>query len=129
MVISSYNTCSILSLSGLWTSSLCHTTEKTHISYNFLAKQTFRIYKLYNSLKATFIQKQKLLPFFLHKLDSLANRLKTEELQLSQEDRNKKDNRFINETLTNNMDKNNDILDIDSWFDDELQWSSSLSHA
>ncbi len=42
---------------------------------------------------------------------------------LSKSDKNRKDNRLLNESLTDSMDETEDILDIDSWFDDEIQSS------
>ncbi len=49
----------------------------------------------------------------LHKLDALVNRLQHEDIYLMK----------ANESLTDNMDDTDDILDIHSWFDDETQSS------
>ncbi len=59
----------------------------------------------------------------LHKLDTLVNRMKNEEFHLTKVDRKRKGNKSLNKTISNNMDENNDILDINSWSDDELQSS------
>ncbi len=57
------------------------------------------------------------------KFDVLVNRLKLDRLHLTKADKNGKDTRALNRTLNNSMDKHDEILDIDSLFDDELQSS------
>ncbi len=42
---------------------------------------------------------------------------------ISKSDKNRKDNRLLNQSLADTMDETDDILDIDSWFDDERQSS------
>ncbi len=59
----------------------------------------------------------------LHKLDALVNRLQNDDLHLTKADKNRKDNRLLNQSRTGNMDDTDDILDIDSWLDDEIQLS------
>ncbi len=59
----------------------------------------------------------------LHKLDVFVNRLRYDDIYLTKADRNQKDNRLLNQSLADNMNDTDDILDIDSWFDDEIQSS------
>ncbi len=57
----------------------------------------------------------------LHKSDALVNRLKHGNVYLTKSDKNRKDNRLLNESLVDYMDETEEILGIDSWFDDEIQ--------
>ncbi len=63
----------------------------------------------------------------LHKLDARVNTLQDQDLHLTKADKNRKDNQIFNKTLTNKMDYTDDILAIDSWFDDEIQSSMIFS--
>ncbi len=63
----------------------------------------------------------------LHKLDAPVNRLQNQDMHLTKADKYKMNNKLFNQTFTNNMDDNDDILDIDSWFDDEIQSSMIFS--
>ncbi len=46
---------------------------------------------------------------------------------LSHSDKNNEDNLLFNCSLEQNMDDNDDILDIDSWFDDDTEYSMILT--
>ncbi len=46
-----------------------------------------------------------------------------EDLYFTKADKNTKVNRLLNQSLNDNMDDSDNILDIDSWFNDELQSS------
>ncbi len=56
----------------------------------------------------------------LDKLDTLVNKLEHKDVYLTKSDKNRKDNRLLNQSLADNMDSTDDILDNDSWFDDEI---------
>ncbi len=56
-------------------------------------------------------------------MDALVNKLENEDLCITKAVKNRKVNRLLNQSLNDNMDDTDDILDIDSWFDDELQSS------
>ncbi len=62
-------------------------------------------------------------PISLHKFDSLINNLKDNKIYLSNLDKMSKDNKHLNATFMDSMVDNNDILDIDSWFDDDVESS------
>ncbi len=62
-------------------------------------------------------------PISLHKLDSLINNLKENKIYLSNSDKMSKDNKLLNATFMDSMEDNNDILDIDPWFDDDAESS------
>ncbi len=60
----------------------------------------------------------------LHELDALVNKVKNEDVYLTKAyKKEKKNNRLLKQSLADNMDDTDEILDIDSWFDDELQSS------
>ncbi len=59
----------------------------------------------------------------IHQLDSLVNKRKYKDIFLSHSDKNGEDNLLFNRSLEQNMDDNDDILDIDSWFDNDTESS------
>ncbi len=59
----------------------------------------------------------------VNKLNALVNSLDKDNLHLTSADKNSKDNIELKSNLKNNIDKNSDILDIDTWFDDNIQSS------
>ncbi len=68
----------------------------------------------------------------MKKLQSLLNIMKEDkEIHLSKSDRNTYEDTLRNRTIYNNMDSNNDILNMDTWFDDRDIQSTmiySLNH-
>ncbi len=63
----------------------------------------------------------------LHKLYAFVNRLQNDDLHITKANKNRMDNRLLNQSLTGNMDDTEDILDIGSWFNDEIQSSMIFS--
>ncbi len=55
-------------------------------------------------------------PISLHKLDSLINNLKENKIY---SDKISKYNKLLNATFMQSMEDNDDIPNIDSWFDDD----------
>ncbi len=70
-----------------------------------------------STLKATHLP----FPCISYKLDALVNRFHYEDIYLTKADKTRKDNKLLKQSLADNMDEADDILDIDSWFDDEIQ--------
>ncbi len=59
----------------------------------------------------------------IHQLNALVNRRRKKDISLSHSDKNREDNILFNHSLEQNMDDNDEILDIDYWFDEDIQSS------
>ncbi len=59
-------------------------------------------------------------PISLKQLDTIIGNLKQNMIYLSKSDKIGQDNAFFNESINNNFENTNELIDIDSWFDEEL---------
>ncbi len=59
----------------------------------------------------------------LQQLDTLISNLKQNKIYLSNSDKLGQDNALFNESIMENMDNTDDLLDIDSWFDEDAESS------
>ncbi len=65
----------------------------------------------------------KVLPISLHQLDTVISNVEKNKVYLSNSDKIGSDNECINELIMETMDNTDDLLDIDSWFDDDAESS------
>ncbi len=79
------------------------------------------------SITSDIFTKSKVPPISIHRLDSLVIKLKKKDIFLSHSDKNGEDNLLFNHSLEQNMDENKDILDIDSWFNEDTEYSMIIS--
>ncbi len=96
--------------------------EDAHILL-YIVKPKSKISVFLKPSEPMLTQKAKLPAISLHKLDALVNRLQYHDIYPMKAERKRKDNRLLNQSLTDNMDDTDDILEIDSWFNDEIQSS------
>ncbi len=95
--------------------------ENTHILY-YLVRPKYKISAFSSPTQPTCTLKVKHLPFLYINWMHLST-FEDEDLYFTKADKNTKVNRLLNQSLNDNMDDTDDILDIDSWFDDKLQSS------
>ncbi len=89
-------------------------------------KQTYQVYLSIVALIniSTVNSERKVPPISLYKLNTLISKFKgIQDIHFTKSDRNRGDTNRLNNSIYLNEQKDNDILDIDKWFGDEIQSS------
>ncbi len=123
MVTSPFTTPSILSLNGTIIKQLCFIIGKMNISYVYQVKPAYQTSVSPNPICQVWLVTILCHLSQLSNLDTIIGDLRQNKIYLSKSDKIGQDIKFFNESIMDKFVNTNEQLDIDSWFDQDAEYS------